>query len=110
MSKKNKTATVKTQLSKSQLKQLTDTIDQACLLEGEAKMDPSQLRLDLFKRFEVSSIEEINPAHLLPVLNWIELAWPQLEAQRRLRVIWNELRIILPLINHSVYQAETFVL
>ena len=110
MSKKNKTAEVKTQLSKSQLKQLNDAIEEACLLEGEAKMDPSQVRLDLFKRFEVSSLEEIDPAQLLPILNWIELAWPQLEAQRRLRIIWNELRIVLPLMNNSVYQAETFVL
>ena len=110
MSKKNKTVSAKTQLSKKQLKQLNDAIEEACLLEGESKLDPSQVRLDLFKRFEVSSLEEIEVEHLLPVLNWIELAWPQLEAQRRLRVIWNELRIILPLMNNSVYQAETFVL
>ena len=108
MSKKNKTVSAKTQLSKSQLKKLNDAIEEA--LKVAPQLDPSQIRLDLFNRFKVSSVEEIKAEQLLPVLNWIELAWPQLEAQRRLRIIWHELQVVFPLINNSINQAETFVL
>ena len=109
MSKKNKTAEVPTRLSKKQIKRVNAAIDEA-LKVGDMELDPQQLRRDLFNRFKVSSVEEIKAEQLLPVLNWIELAWPQLEAQRRLRSIWHELQVVFPLINNSINQAETFVL
>lgn len=95
MSKKNKTAAVKTQLSKKQIRELEDTMEIALKVCNQRPDDTIQLLHDLCVEFKVSKIEQVQSTQFDRVCRWILYVWTAMQFERRLHTVWREIEEML---------------
>lgn len=109
MSKKNKTATVKTQLSKKQIRELNAAMDEALKVCAYRDDDPTRLEGDICAEFKVANIYQLQPDRLPQVASWLVVVWPSVDLKRRLTKHWREAREMLEQLQWQIQVAKSTI-